>query len=90
MATESREMEDLAKISGALLVNIGTLRGECFDGMKKGGIPITVTYVHLFPLILVVQGFLPISSGSPLSLTQLEWVLVLSGKRPSTVQSPSE
>lgn len=37
MATEPREMEDLAKISGALLVNIGTLRGESFDGMKKGG-----------------------------------------------------
>ena len=52
MATEPREMEDLAKISGALLVNIGTLRGECLEGMKKGGILMIVTYVHFFPLIL--------------------------------------
>jgi len=90
MATEPREMEDLAKISGALLVHIGTLKGECFDGMKKGGIPMVVTYVHFPPLILVLQGSLPISPRSPLSLIQLEWVPVLSGKRPSMVQSPLE
>jgi len=32
-----------------------------------------------------LQGSLPISSGSPLSLIQLGWEPVLSGKRPSMV-----
>lgn len=56
MATEPREMEDLAKISGALLVNIGTLRGECLDGMKKGGMPMIVTYPS-FPSNSSLPGF---------------------------------
>ncbi|KAF8160610.1 thiamine biosynthetic bifunctional enzyme Thi4 [Crassisporium funariophilum] len=37
MATEPREMEDLARITGALLINIGTMRAENLDGMVKAG-----------------------------------------------------
>ncbi|KAJ7132784.1 thiamine biosynthetic bifunctional enzyme Thi4 [Mycena crocata] len=37
MATAPEEMFDLSKLSGALLVNIGTLRPESLDGMSKGG-----------------------------------------------------
>ncbi|KAJ7084353.1 thiamine biosynthetic bifunctional enzyme Thi4 [Mycena belliarum] len=37
MATAPEEMSDLAKLSGALLVNIGTLRAESLEGMSKGG-----------------------------------------------------
>ena len=37
MATEPREMEDLARICGALLVNIGTMRAENLEGMLLAG-----------------------------------------------------
>ncbi|KAJ6586888.1 thiamine biosynthetic bifunctional enzyme Thi4 [Mycena vulgaris] len=37
MATAPEEMPDLAKLSGSLLVNIGTLRAESLEGMTKGG-----------------------------------------------------
>ncbi|RXW23512.1 hypothetical protein EST38_g2347 [Candolleomyces aberdarensis] len=37
MATEPREMEDLARICGALLVNIGTLREDGLDGPRLAG-----------------------------------------------------
>ncbi|KAJ6609882.1 thiamine biosynthetic bifunctional enzyme Thi4 [Mycena sp. CBHHK59/15] len=37
MATAPEEMSDLSKLSGSLLINIGTLRGEALEGMLKGG-----------------------------------------------------
>ena len=37
MATEPREMEDLTRISGSLLVNIGTMRAENLEGMVMAG-----------------------------------------------------
>ncbi|KAF8198122.1 thiamine biosynthetic bifunctional enzyme Thi4 [Pholiota molesta] len=37
MATEPREMEDMARIAGALLVNIGTMRVEALEGMLLAG-----------------------------------------------------
>ena len=37
MATEPREMEDLTRISGSLLVNIGTMRAENLEGMVTAG-----------------------------------------------------
>ncbi|KDR74997.1 hypothetical protein GALMADRAFT_69745 [Galerina marginata CBS 339.88] len=37
MATEPREMEDLSRICGALLVNIGTMRAENLEGMLMAG-----------------------------------------------------
>ncbi|TFK44211.1 thiamine biosynthetic bifunctional enzyme Thi4 [Crucibulum laeve] len=37
MATEPQEMEDLSRICGALLVNIGTMRAENLEGMQKAG-----------------------------------------------------
>nr|GAT57665.1 TMP-TENI-domain-containing protein [Mycena chlorophos] len=37
MATAPEEMSDLSKISGALLVNIGTLVNSTLDGMLEGG-----------------------------------------------------
>ncbi|KAH9484936.1 putative thiamine biosynthetic bifunctional enzyme [Psilocybe cubensis] len=37
MATESKEMEDLSRICGGLLVNIGTMRAENLDGMMIAG-----------------------------------------------------
>lgn len=37
MASASEEMEDLAKIPGALLVNMGTLRPETVGGMIHAG-----------------------------------------------------
>jgi thiamine-phosphate diphosphorylase/hydroxyethylthiazole kinase len=37
MATEPEEMEDLAKICGALLLNIGTLRADGLDGPRLAG-----------------------------------------------------
>jgi thiamine-phosphate diphosphorylase / hydroxyethylthiazole kinase len=41
MATEAQEMQDLAKISGALLINIGTLKSDIKAGMINAG-----TYVQ--------------------------------------------
>lgn len=37
MATAPEEMSDLARLSGALLVNIGTLVAGNVQGMLKGG-----------------------------------------------------
>ena len=37
MATTVQEMEDLAKIHGALLVNIGTLVPTAYEGMMAAG-----------------------------------------------------
>lgn len=37
MATAPEEMSNLSKLSDALLVNIGTLRGDSLEGMSKGG-----------------------------------------------------
>ncbi|KAF6763224.1 thiamine biosynthetic bifunctional enzyme [Ephemerocybe angulata] len=37
MATEPEEMEDLSKICGALLVNIGTMRADGLEGMRLAG-----------------------------------------------------
>ncbi|KAF8876702.1 TMP-TENI-domain-containing protein [Gymnopilus junonius] len=37
MATEPQEMEDLARISGALLINIGSMRAETVDGIGLAG-----------------------------------------------------
>jgi len=37
MATDPQEMDDLAKISGALLVNIGTLREDWLLGPQLAG-----------------------------------------------------
>lgn len=37
MATEPLEMEDMTRIAGALLVNIGTMRAENLEGMVKAG-----------------------------------------------------
>ena len=37
MATEPEEMEDLAKICGSLLLNIGTLRADGLDGPRLAG-----------------------------------------------------
>lgn len=37
MATAPEEMEDLARASGALLVNMGTLKPEEKDAMSKAG-----------------------------------------------------
>jgi thiamine-phosphate diphosphorylase/hydroxyethylthiazole kinase len=37
MATAPEEMEDLERITGALLVNIGTLTGATVEGMRKAG-----------------------------------------------------
>jgi thiamine-phosphate diphosphorylase / hydroxyethylthiazole kinase len=37
MATELQEMEDLSRISSALLVNIGTMRSETKESMLKAG-----------------------------------------------------
>ena len=37
MAMEPREMEDLTRISGALLINIGSVRTENLDGMVLAG-----------------------------------------------------
>jgi hypothetical protein len=37
MATEPREMEDMARIAGVLLVNIGTMRVEALEGMLLAG-----------------------------------------------------
>ncbi|KAF8639513.1 hypothetical protein AX17_001418 [Amanita inopinata Kibby_2008] len=37
MATEPQEMEDLAKVAGSLLINIGTLRADMKMGMIKAG-----------------------------------------------------
>ena len=41
MATEVSEMEDLANICGALLVNIGTIRAEHLDSMILAGLHFT-------------------------------------------------
>jgi thiamine-phosphate diphosphorylase/hydroxyethylthiazole kinase len=45
MATEAQEMEDLAKVSGALLINIGTLKSEVKTGMIRAGMCIHAIYV---------------------------------------------
>ncbi len=45
MATETQEMEDLAKVSGALLINIGTLKSEVKTGMIGAGMCIRVINV---------------------------------------------
>lgn len=37
MATEPQEMEDLARICGSLLVNIGTMGSAGKEGMQKAG-----------------------------------------------------
>lgn len=37
MATAPEEMEDLERITGALLVNIGTLTTAAVEGMRKAG-----------------------------------------------------
>lgn len=37
MATEPQEMEDLASICGALLINIGTLRADALAGHRLAG-----------------------------------------------------
>lgn len=38
MATEPREMEDMTRIAGALLINIGTMRSENVEGMVLAGV----------------------------------------------------
>ena len=45
MATEAQEMEDLAKVSGALLINIGTLKSEVKTGMIRAGMRVYAIYV---------------------------------------------
>lgn len=37
MATTVQEMEDLGRVSGSLLVNIGTLVPTAFEGMMAAG-----------------------------------------------------
>ena len=37
MATEAQEMQDLAKLSGALLINIGTLKSDVKAGILSAG-----------------------------------------------------
>ncbi|KAF6753142.1 Hydroxyethylthiazole kinase family-domain-containing protein [Ephemerocybe angulata] len=37
LATEPEEMEDLSKICGALLVNVGTMRADGLEGMRLAG-----------------------------------------------------
>lgn len=37
MATDPQEMEDLAHIIGALLVNLGTLTAGTLESMRKAG-----------------------------------------------------
>lgn len=37
MATGPEEMEDLERITGALLVNIGTLTSTTVEGMRRAG-----------------------------------------------------
>lgn len=38
MATGPEEMEDLERITGSLLVNIGTLTAATLEGMRKAGV----------------------------------------------------
>lgn len=38
MATGPEEMEDLERITGSLLVNIGTLTTATLEGMRKAGV----------------------------------------------------
>lgn len=53
MATAPQEMEDLAQVCGALLINIGTLRAESHDGMLKAGLclglKLSSNETHLMP-----------------------------------------
>lgn len=44
MATAPEEMEDLERIVGALLVNIGTLTASTLEGMRKAGWPTVVCF----------------------------------------------
>lgn len=47
MATEPREMEDMTRIAGALLVNIGTMRAENVEGMVLAGVNSHGSLLHL-------------------------------------------
>jgi len=50
MATEPREMEDLQRICGGLLVNIGTLTSSSVEGMRNAGEFLTCTtcFIQIF------------------------------------------
>ena len=50
MATEPSEMEDLTRISGSLLVNIGTMRAENLEGMVMAGECLIFTVIK-FPFL---------------------------------------
>lgn len=67
MATAPQEMEDLSKICGALLVNIGTLTTATAEGMKAAGM-----YYHGSAVMLMfMQVILQIEMSSRLSSTPL-------------------
>lgn len=53
MATEPREMEDIARIAGALLVNIGTMRTENLQGMILAGMHLDHT-TRIYSLIILL------------------------------------
>ncbi|KAF5393197.1 hypothetical protein D9757_000533 [Collybiopsis confluens] len=48
MATTAQEMEDLSKISGSLLINIGTLVTSAYEGMMLAG---TFANAHRTPIV---------------------------------------
>ena len=74
MATEVQEMQDLAKLSGALLINIGTLKSDVKAGILCAGM---LHLCHLHSKVVdddgQFQGILPMQTESQSSLTQLEW-----------------
>lgn len=61
MATAPEEMEDLERIVGALLVNIGTLTSLTLEGMRKAGTPAVICpsfYVTQYECVTIrVLGF---------------------------------
>ncbi len=74
MATAVQEMEDLSKISGALLVNFGTISDK--SGMLEAGTHCTGYYCQnsillQYPSLIcwLSQENLPIPHGNPLSST---------------------
>ena len=82
MATEPNEMEDLTRICGALLINIGSVKTEDLNGMILAG---TGALNHLLLTLMINKVPLPTVSKNLLYLTQLVSVQVLSERIQSRV-----
>ena len=82
MATEPNEMEDLTRICGALLINIGSVKTEDLNGMILAG---TGALNHLLLTLMINKVPLPTVSKNLLYLTQLVSVQVLSERTQSRV-----